>query len=159
MAISGNNSGSGLTKETFKVVSRRDDALAEDLTDSEWDSYKETLDESVLRFVAGKSPTRFVMRSSLSFAAKKVIANEQIGIGANGKPTFQFGFTLDEVRCALVDVENPADLPAESHIVFKKDASGMNASEELIAFLDDLGIAAELYAARQVKNKATLPKK
>lgn len=147
------------TKETFKVISRRDDALASDLTDEEWDAYKETLDEKSLRFVEGQTPTRFVMRASLSFGAKQSIANQQVGINASGKPVFQFGFTLEEVRCSLVDIENPADLPESSKILFKKGPDQLHASEELIAFLDDLGIASELYAARQTKIKALPSKK
>ena len=36
----------GSTKDNIKIIIRSDDALAEDLTDIEWESYKKSLDET-----------------------------------------------------------------------------------------------------------------
>jgi hypothetical protein len=137
--------------EVLKVISRIDDSLTEDLTADEWASYLENYDETLLRFKAGMEPTRFVIKKTLSYAAQQSVANSQVGMTEDGKPQIKIGFILDEVRCALTAIENPASTPEDQRIIFVKEIDGM-ASKELIAMLNDAGIVQELYQARQNKS-------
>lgn len=142
--------------DIIKVISRHDDALPEDLLEEEFDLYQTTLDESHLRLVG--NPTRFVIRRTLSFGAQQAVTNQQLGIDSNGKPKMNFGFMLEEIRCALIDIENPEDLPEDQKLEFKKDVDGY-ASKDLIAKLNAIGIVSELYAAKQIKHKVIPEKK
>jgi hypothetical protein len=142
--------------DVVKVISRIDDSLCE-VSDEQWKVYQDTLDETHLTFVSGKTPTRFLVKKSLSFAAQKNVANQQMGLGEDGKPEIKIGYILEEVRCALVGIENPADLPEASHIKFSRESDGF-ASKELIAQLNSVGIVNELFAARQLK-AVNAPKK
>lgn len=132
-------------KGILKVVARCDDAIPQDLNDKEWEEYTKTLDEVHLRLES--EPTRFCMRKSVTFEALKKIKNEQIGV-SEGKAVMQFGYSLEEVRCSLVDIENPKILPVEEHILFKKDADGF-AHRDLIAELEPHGIINDLFLVRQ----------
>ena len=143
------------SNETFSVISRIDSALPDDLTQEEWDAYQLTLDEKLLRMTA--EPTRFVLRRSLPFAAQQTIANQQMGIGPNGKPEVKLGYVLEEVRCALVEIRNPVG--TEDPLVFKKAADGF-ADHDLIANLNSAGIAMELFSVRQSRMAGVVvPKK
>jgi hypothetical protein len=142
--------------DIFKVISRHDDAIPEDLTDEEFELYQATLDETHLRMAS--EPTRFVVRRTLSFTAQQEVTNQQVAIGRDGKPKVNFGFILEEIRCALIDIENPADLPEDQKLLFKRDADGF-ASKELIAKLNAIGIVSELYTAKQTKHKEIPSKK
>jgi len=144
------------SNEALKVVLRRDDAIPEDITDEVFEQYKKTLDESLLKLT--KEPTRFVLRKQLPFGAQQSIANHQIAIGVGGKPTFQFGYMLEEIRCALMDIENPAYLTEDDKLTFKKAEDGF-AAFELIAMLNTAGVVAELFATRQERLAASPAKK
>ena len=118
--------------DIFKVISRQDEALPEDLSEEEFELYQSTLDETLLRLKG--EPTRFVMRRTLPYGAQQEITNQQVKVGRDGKPQVNFGFMLEEVRCSLIDIENPADIPQEEKVEFKRDGDGF-ASKELIAKL------------------------
>lgn len=140
-------------KENIEVISSKDEAVTCDA--QTYAEYLETLDEGLLGLKPDCQPTRFVLRKILSFGMAQKIKTEQAGVNADGRIEIRFGFTLDDVRAALIDVKNPGS-PA---IQFKKDADGY-ASKELIALLDQIGIANELYAARQAAIKSNgSPKK
>jgi hypothetical protein len=146
----------GSVADTFKLVSRHDGSIAEDLTDEEFELYQESLDESHLRLQS--EPTRFTIKRTLTFDAQKEVTRQQVRVGRDGKPQVDFSFMLDEVRFALVGIENPVDMPEEDKIVFKKDADGF-ASKDLIAKLNAAGIVSEIYSAKQTKHKAIPEKK
>lgn len=146
----------GSSSDVVKVISRHDDAIADDLTNEEFDLYQESLDESHLRLKS--TPTRFVIRKTLPFGAQQEVTNQQVKIGNDGKPQVNFGFILEEVRCSLIGIENPEEIPEDQKIIFKKDADGF-ASKELIAKLNAIGIVSELYSAKQVKTKVIPEKK
>jgi hypothetical protein len=146
----------GSVADTFKLVSRHDGSIAEDLTDEEFELYQESLDESHLRLQS--EPTRFVIKRTLTFDAQKEVTRQQVRVGRDGKPQVDFSFMLDEVRFAIVGIENPADMAEEDKIVFKKDADGF-ASKDLIAKLNAAGIVSEIYSAKQTKHKAIPEKK
>lgn len=133
--------------DTFKIILQNDDAVPETVTDEVYQSYLEVLDEVILGLVG--EPTRFVMKRDLSFGAHKQIASEQMGVDGDGKPQIKMGFILEEVRAALVGIENPASLKPEECLIFEKEKGDGLASKALISQLHAMGVAMSLYGARQ----------
>ena len=143
--------------ETIKVVCRLDDAIPKDISDADFQLYQESLDESFLNLKA--VPTRFVLRLNLPYAAQKTVTSEQIGVTADGKAEVRLGFMLEDVRCSLVDIENPPTVPEEDKLLYAKEGDGF-ASKELISRLHGAGIVTELFAARQAAvGRLSAPKK
>lgn len=134
-------------RDTFDVILSFDSALA--VTDEEWKQYAETLDEGHLRFKPGQEPTRFVMKQILPYGSAKRVLNEQATYVDN-KLQVNLSYMTEEVKAALCDIKNPADVPEESRIKFEKDKDG-TASEKLMELLMASGVVNELFAARQVK--------
>lgn len=131
---------------TIEVISRMDSAL-DQVTDEEFSSYLQALDESLLRFKDGEEPTRFIMRRVLPYATAQKIKNMQMRM-EKGEMQIQMGFMAEEVRASLVDIKNPADLPEPEQIKYRRGSDGL-ASEELIAMLDSAGIVSDLFSARK----------
>ena len=130
--------------ETFKVIVSIDSSLEKDA--EAYEKYLQTLDESHLKFIAGEEPTRFVMRKVLPYNLQQKVQNAQIEISESGtqiKPAFM----MEEVRCSLVGIENPASLPAEEHIKFEKHSDG-GASTSLMEMLNAVGLVNDLYKAK-----------
>lgn len=134
-------------RDTFDVIVSIDTSL--DVNEEQWNLYKETLDESHLKFKEGMQPTRFVMRQVLPFALAKRVQNDQMTT-RNGAMEVQLGFITEEVRASLVDIKNPTDVPEDQHIKFEKDKDG-GASEKLMELLIAARLVEELYSARQVR--------
>lgn len=134
-------------RDTFDVIVSVDTSL--DVTEDQWNLYKETLDEAHLRFREGMQPTRFVLRQVLPFALAKRVQNDQMTT-KNGAMEVQLGFISEEVRASLVDIKNPDDVPEDQKIKFEKDKDG-GASEKLMELLIAARLVEELYSARQVK--------
>lgn len=135
-------------RDTFDVILSIDSAL--DTTEEDFKMYQQTMDESFLKFKPGMEPTRFVMRKVLSFALAKKVQNEQVGSNEDGKPTVQLSFINEEVKAALIDIKNPADLPQEQWIKYEKDKDGTT-STALMELLISADLVMELYQARQRK--------
>lgn len=135
---------------TFKVIASIDGALDQNVIgfSEKYSEYLETNNESILPFVEGEQPTRFVMRKTLPMSAHETIMQKQVSIGDDMKPRINLSYTLEEVRCSLVGIENPANLPEDQKIVFHLDSDGF-ASRELIAQLHEAGIINQLFSARQ----------
>lgn len=137
-----------LGTDKIKVISRRDAAV--NCSVEEYNAYLKDLDESRLQLSAGVEPTRFHLRKILPYEAVQKIKNEQVSVKANAQTRdvrdlnveMKMGYTLEELRAALIDVENPG-MP---QLNFRKDGDNM-ASKELIALLDAYGIADELHTA------------
>jgi hypothetical protein len=134
--------------ETFDVVLSCDSAL--DVTEQEWELYKETLDEVHLKFKEGESPTRFVMRKVLPYGLAKKVQNEQATLDDSKNMRVNLGFINEEVKAALIDIKNPPGIDPDKMLKFEKDKDG-TASEKLMELLIASGIVMELYSARQVK--------
>lgn len=138
------------SKGNFKIILERDDALESSKEDHE--AYlKAGLKEELLKFKEGKQPTRFVMRKTLDYDSQQQILNEQIQYKRSNKGKMEqqlnMSFVLSEVKNSLVDIENPADLPEEQHIIYKNDSDG-STSKDLISLLHGAGIVMELYGIR-----------
>ena len=141
--------------DTISVIARIDDALERNETfESAYSLYIDTLDENVLSLLPGKLPTRFIMKRHLDYNAAKALRTDQAGVGVNGMPELRLGFMLEDVRLSLVGIENPADLPADEHIKFEKGRDGY-ASKELIAYLNNIGVVNDLFAARNNSTNQT----
>jgi hypothetical protein len=141
-------------RDSLKVVSKVDDAVdssAENFDDI-YKEYLEDLDESRLKFVEGKTPTRFVLKRNLKYEEHYDIRSRQFKVGdkKKGETSFNVAFTFDEVRIRLVGIENPPD---ESDCVeYKADGSG-GASKELMEKLLSAGIVDDLFAALENDKK------
>lgn len=136
------------SRDTFDVILSIDSAL--DCTEADFVAYRETMDESNLKFKPGMQPTRFVMRKVLPFSLAKKVQNEQVTTGDDGKPTVQLSFIAEEVKAALIDIKNPPDTPEDQWIVYEKDKDGTT-STALMELLMGAGLLMELYSARQTK--------
>jgi hypothetical protein len=135
-----------LGKDNLELVLRIDSAVG--CSDEEYSGYLEDLDEAKLKLKEGEEPTRFVMRKVLPYGVQKQVMNEQLKIGQRGETEFQMGHILEEVRCSLIDIKNPASLPEEEKVKFIKDSDGY-ASKQLIANLSSVGVLMDLYSARR----------
>lgn len=137
---------SKISDGNIEVISKIDSAL-KDITDEQYSEYLKTLDESLLRFHDGEQPTRFIMRKVLPYGIGQKIKNQQMRM-EKGEMQVQMGFINEEVRAALIDIKNPASVPEDQQLRFKRGSDG-SASEELIALLDAAGIVSDLFAARK----------
>lgn len=137
---------SKISEGNIEVISKIDSAL-KDITDEVYSEYLKTLDESLLSFKEDEQPTRFIMRKVLPYGIGQKIKNNQMRM-EKGEMQIQMGFINEEVRAALIDIKNPASVPEDQQIKFRRGADGM-ASEELIALLDAAGISSDLFSARK----------
>jgi hypothetical protein len=141
------------TQESFKLILQVDDAIGEDVTDEIYTQYLESLDEALLELKG--VPTRFVFKGQTDFGDAQKLKNAQMGIDADGKPVFNMGSMLDDIRTFLIDIENPPNIPEAEKYIFKKDGDG-KAAKQLIAKLDADNLVVLLYGA---KNAHLQPKK
>ena len=126
----------------IKVISSKDSAVTCDI-----ETYKEyltNLDESLLEL--NGEPTRFVLKKGLNYKEQQIIKDAQIKM--DGKEyQIRMSYMMDEMRLALIDIENPADLSEDQKIIFKKASDG-KVSHEIVALLESAGILSELSLAR-----------
>lgn len=133
-----------LTKNdgNIKVISSKDSSVKCD--EEAYKLYTETLDEELLELEG--VPTRFILKKGLNYKEQQIVKDAQIQM--KGKEfSISLSYMMEEVRLALVDIENPADLPDTQKILYKKASDG-RASQELIALLESAGIVSELFTAR-----------
>lgn len=136
--------------ETFKVVLRLDSAIGCPAED--YDKYLESLDESVLQLT--EEPTRFVMRKVLPYRLASGVQDKQFSF-KKGEVEVRSSFMLEEVRCSIVGIENPAHIPLEERLEFKADGDG-GASEDLMSILGASNLVMDLYRARQTVNSSRI---
>jgi hypothetical protein len=127
------------------------DSSAENFEDI-YKEYLEDLDESKLKFIEGKNPTRFVLKRNLKYEEHYDIRSRQFKAGdkKKGETSFNVAFTFDEVRIRLIDIENPLDEP--DCISYKQDGSG-GASKDVMEKLLSAGIVDDLFAALENDKK------
>jgi|GEM_PF-6405303 len=128
--------------ESFKVVMRIDSALGEG---ADYEAYLESLSEEHLKLV--EEPTRLVMRKVLPYRLAQGVQNQQFSY-KGGEVQIQPAFMLEEVRCSIIAVENPASVPDDEKIEFKAHSDG-GASEDLMSLLQAAGLVMDLFRARQ----------
>lgn len=147
--------------ETISVLTVKDPALVKDDAhypngfEDAWEHYSETLEEGGLCFNPDESPIRFIFKSSLSFKEAKSLQSSQVKI-KNGQPEFDMGYIFDEVRFALIDIENPTE---DCKFIKAKDGY---VKEDLLGQLHAAGILMEIwgrYQAHKSKSSDMLKKK
>lgn len=138
--------------ETLEVICSKDEAVTCDKAGFE--EYLKTLDESHLKLSEGLSPTRFVLKKTLTYDEQRRIKNGQLGF-KDGDMQIKLGYMVEEVRYRLTDIKGPG-----KGMEFKKDSDGYVA-KALIEKLDSFGIVKELHdaataalAMRQVPKKS-----
>ena len=132
----------------IKVIASKDAAI-EGTAKPEYDEYLETLDESKLSFVEGGKPTRFVMRKIIPYKQSLKLKNQQVAM-RDGVLQPQVSYVNEEVRMALIDIENP-EVPKEYEkhlLVFRKESDG-GASQGVMEKLEAFEVIPDLFQARQ----------
>jgi len=133
-------------KKNLKVVLLADDAVG-NKDDDNYMSYLKTLNEEMLDLKG--EPTRFVLRSTLTWNAKEMLRKRNIRYNpSEGQMDMDITYMTDLVRFSLIGVENPESVPKEKQITFKRDSDGY-ASKELVNALDNIGQLTFLFFAIQ----------
>jgi len=127
------------TKTTIKVIVSKDSAI-KGTDEKDYEKYLETLDESLLTFVEGKEPTRFVLLKTLEYRDTKRVMNSQISVDGD-KPKVNISFMLEEVRCSLVDIEG-------SKVKWVQDTD-KKCARAIVNSLYNAGVMMDLYNARK----------
>lgn len=129
----------------LEVVSVNDDAI--DQENSDIKEYKKTGDIAKLKFLENKQPTIFLMNFELKGKEAAMVKNSMLeGKDEDGNPQVTLGsWAFRVVKYTLKDIKNPADLPEECRLVFKKDDRGY-AHDNLLSQLDTFGIIDELFS-------------
>lgn len=142
------------SNDKIKVIVKNDSAVG---PKADYEAYLLTLDESKLDLQEGEHPTRFVMRKVLPYRFAREIEDSQVsvkGVTENGDPevTFNSSYMLQELRYALLAIEQHESVPEADRIKFELGTDGC-ATEELISQLHAGGWAAPLYRARKISNR------
>lgn len=127
-----------------ELVSVNDDAI--DLEASDIAEYKKTGDMGKLKFIADKQPTIFLMNFELKGREAELVKNSILGgKDEHGDPQLSLGsWALKVVRFTLKGINNPADLPLDAQIVYKKNEHG-HVHDDTLNILDRLGLVDELF--------------
>jgi hypothetical protein len=132
----------------IKVVSQVDTAVQCD--EESYEKYIETLDERHLD-LSGE-PTRFVLKKYLSWGEQDQVDDLKTKIEGK-KVKVQMSFMAEDVRLALVDIENPNDVPELNQLRIEKDKWG-KATKEFVGLLRDIKVVNDLYNARASSHKS-----
>ena len=109
-----------------KFIHPEDSAIDREKSDLE--SYRDTWDREHITIKEGETPTYFVVKTRLSAAEKRAIANKGVGVSEDGATIQQGTLAYETVRLCLVDIQNPDGVDG---IEFKKASNGM-ASETTV---------------------------
>jgi hypothetical protein len=138
----------------IEFISSKDESINTDLNTeteepiSNIEKYKEDWKfEKHCQIKEGEKPTIFKLNFSLT--PRKQILIDNSSLGGDGKKE-QFGFKLGThkfttVKCILVGIDNPDDVPLSERFIFKKDNQGL-AHDDVLAELYSTGILEEIYS-------------
>lgn len=137
---------SPISLNAVRIIASADDAI--DKEKSDWDAYKDVLDEKHLVFVAGKAPTVFVCNFQLGAKEARMVNNAMLGTKDDtGKPSLAYGSWAQTIaKVCLKDIQNPADVPEIKQLRLRKDASGY-VHDELLAKLERAGVVDDVFSA------------
>jgi len=129
----------------LKIIARLDSGLPLDLTDDEYKSYQETLDEKHLRLEDDAPVTRFILRGELDFNEQCVIRDAMVEMKNKGETVVKLSATMLETRLALCGIENhPSN---DQPFIFKLDEDKL-ACVELCGKLAALGVLDQIGTTR-----------
>jgi hypothetical protein len=134
----------GDRNEVIKVISSKDEAV--DCSSEDYKDYLETLDETFLNLKEGVKPTVFHLKKILTAEEENYVESKKLGASKDGTPQVQLAFIPEAVRQSLVRVEQPAEAGALGEAPHPKTGKF---SAEFISVLNQIGIASELYTARE----------
>jgi hypothetical protein len=134
----------GDRNEVIKVISSKDDAV--DCSVEDYKDYLETLDEVYLNLKEGVKPTVFHLKKILTAEEENFVEAKKLGASKDGTPQVQLAFIPEAVRQSLVRVDQPDDA---SPLGEKPHPKTGKFSPEFISVLNQVGIASELYTARE----------
>lgn len=138
----------------LKVISRNDAAL-KDVDEDQYEEYLENLDEEFLGIDDTTPVTRFILRKVLPYKSILKVKNAQITMD-DGKVKPQLSFMSEDVRLALIGIENP-EVPDDQKanlLQWKRESDG-GASFKIMEILETANAVMDLYTARQNANKGT----
>ncbi|HUX79241.1 MAG TPA: hypothetical protein VMW10_05800 [Alphaproteobacteria bacterium] len=125
------------------------DAAIKGTSRDDYDEYIKDLDESKLIFVENGLPTRFIMRKILPYKLSMKLKNSQVAM-KDGALTPQLSFMNEEVRLALVGIDNPVVSPEyQKHLLEYKQHGDGGASDAVMEKLEAFGVVTDLYTVRQ----------
>jgi hypothetical protein len=133
----------GDRNEVIKVISSKDEAVTCGLED--YREYLLTLDEKILELKPDVKPTVFHLKKVLTAEESNFVEAKKLGTSKDGTPTVQLGFIPEAVRQALIKVEQPEGVDFNEKVHPKTGKY----SEEFVSLLNQVGIASELYTARE----------
>ena len=131
-----------LNDSKLRIVAFADPSVGCD--EETYTRYLQGLDETLLELDG--EPTRFVMRKFLDQREIAGVQDDMISFDADRNVRVKMSSNTEEVRRALVGIENPMDVGG---IVWAKDPGDRWADRDLVSKLAQLGIVANLYEARQ----------
>lgn len=129
-----------------RVISQVDDAIDQEASD--YEAYKDTLDESKLHFVDGKSPTVFICNFKFDAKTSARVNNAMLSRQSeDGKPALAFGSWSQTIaKVSLKDIQNPSDQPPDEQLRLKRDVNGY-VHDDLLSQLEQLGIVDDIFNA------------
>lgn len=130
-----------LDRSNIEVIASIDSAIGDK---EAYEDYLVDLDESKLKLTG--EPTRFIMRRVLPYAASEAIKKKQMSY-VRGEVEVNTAFIMEEVRCALIDIKNPPDVPEDKQLKWKRENDGY-CSKSIIEILESVGVLQSLYLAR-----------
>jgi hypothetical protein len=129
----------GDRNEVIKVISSKDDAVT--CSPEDYKDYLLCLDTNLLGLKEGVEPTVFHLKKILTAEEENFVESKKLGSSKDGSPQVQLAFIPEAVRQALVKIE-PAIDEKQHHKTGKFSA-------EFISVLNQIGVASELYTARE----------
>lgn len=142
---------SAIKSKEIKVISQKDEALTEDVTNEIYQSYLKDLDESKLTFKKGEAPTYFVLKTAGSQEEILRQKDNMASLAMKSKDSGEmpvYSMMLATVRVALKDMITDG----QSQMV--KDTSGL-ASEDFMTWLVATDIIGDLFSALESQRGAT----
>lgn len=148
----------GDRNEVLKVISSQDEAVRcskEDYTD-----YLENLEVGFLNLNPDIAPTVFHIKKILTAQENGFVESKKLGSSEDGKPMVRLDFIPETVRQSLVKIDEPEGSSFDEIPHLKTGKY----SEEFISLLYQVGIASELFTAREnslsgSKSSAAMKKK
>ncbi len=110
----------------LRIIVDGDDAVDWENPDTDYDKYRDTMDEANLVFVDGAKPTRFVCNFELPGKDAAALKNAMLSAkDESGQPAFAFGsYSAEITRRCLKGIEQPEALTQAERIHFRTDKDG-----------------------------------
>lgn len=139
----------GKKLENVVIVSEQDDSL--DLDSFDWDDYTEDYDFAKLKFVAEKTPTRFICNFKFNASEAAEVKDSIMSSIEKNKAKLSMGTWQQHiVRLGLKEISyDDADpTPKSERLTLKKN--GKYVRDDSLAILEETGLVGEIFSAYNV---------